>query len=196
MALGLLVSCLYDADNPCGDNQSLDEAFGVCLCEEGYAMTAEGCVACGKNEVAGPAGCGCKSGYERDSKGVCRKNETPPPPPPEPICDADAGDAGCEDSPEIEDGPCQSDEDCEDGQSCKVASGVCMSPPTGAGEACESDDDCAGTDATYCDPYFKVCVVQGCSLEPDDCFVGFECCDLSEFGVAQPLCVMEGFCGG
>ena len=204
MALGLLASCLYDADDPCGPNQSLDDALGVCLCEDGYAFSEEGCVACGKNEVSGPAGCGGKSGYQRDSEGACRKAETPPPPSPPPSCEGDAGceaegeecesDGGCT-GPDPSD-TCQSDDDCEDGQSCKTATGVCMSPPEGAGMACEGDEDCASTDATYCDPYFKVCVVQGCSIEPDDCFVGFECCDLSEFGVAQPLCVMEGFCGG
>jgi hypothetical protein len=37
-------------------------------------------------------------------------------------------------------------------------------------------------------------LVQGCTLMPDNCFVGTECCDLSSFGIAQPLCIAEGQC--
>jgi hypothetical protein len=37
------------------------------------------------------------------------------------------------------------------------------------------------------------CLVQGCSLDPDDCFAGYECCDLSMFGIPQ-ICVPKGTC--
>ena len=50
-------------------------------------------------------------------------------------------------------------------------------------------------EATYCDTFKShSCLVQGCSLTPNNCFSGWECCDLSAFGVPQPICVAQGAC--
>jgi hypothetical protein len=61
--------------------------------------------------------------------------------------------------------------------------------------ACETPDDCAGTEATFCDSFMThSCQVQGCQVDPNDCFAGFECCDLSAFGLPEPLCIPTGAC--
>jgi hypothetical protein len=31
-------------------------------------------------------------------------------------------------------------------------------------------------------------------LMPNDCFQGYACCDLSMFGMPQPLCLPQGAC--
>jgi hypothetical protein len=65
----------------------------------------------------------------------------------------------------------------------------------GAGQACKSTAQCAGTEATYCDlSVTHQCLVEGCTVTPDNCFSGTVCCDLSTYGVAQPICVPTGTC--
>src|SRR5512145_2135965 len=66
---------------------------------------------------------------------------------------------------------------------------VCRKPPVGMGTACTSNDQCAGTEATFCDSVVThACAVQGCSLSPDDCYPGYLCCDLSKYGMPITLC--------
>jgi hypothetical protein len=68
-------------------------------------------------------------------------------------------------------------------------------PPVGLAKPCTSAADCAGTEATYCDTFVTMgCLVEGCNLEVDDCYTGYECCDLSAFGIPLPLCIEEGQC--
>ncbi|MEO8180532.1 MAG: hypothetical protein ABI895_16985 [Deltaproteobacteria bacterium] len=70
--------------------------------------------------------------------------------------------------------------------------------PTGVGTQCTSDADCAGFAADYCESLFsKTCLVKNCTLTPDNCFQGFECCSLSSipgFESVPPLCVAQGLC--
>ncbi len=92
---------------------------------------------------------------------------------------------------------CTSTADCEGGYVCDLSASpsYCKRPPLGAGMPCTSNDDCAGTDATYCDIFVSMtCLVENCSLDPNDCFEGSECCDLSAFGIPQPLCLPTGAC--
>jgi len=96
---------------------------------------------------------------------------------------------------------CTTSADCQGGYACDATTGpaywpsYCKRPPVGAGQACQSSADCAGTEATYCDLVVThQCLVQGCKRTPDDCFSGTQCCDLSVFGVAQPVCVSTGTC--
>jgi len=66
--------------------------------------------------------------------------------------------------------------------------------PTGEDQPCRSEADCAGFEATFCDAFVtNTCMVRGCRVVPDSCFVGKECCDLSEFGLPT-LCVAAGVC--
>ncbi|HSU41720.1 MAG TPA: hypothetical protein VLJ38_19210 [Polyangiaceae bacterium] len=92
---------------------------------------------------------------------------------------------------------CAAAEDCSGGYACNTsaAESFCERPPSGTGKACTSDADCTGTESTYCDLFVThACLVQGCTVSPNNCFSGTECCDLSAFGVPQPICVAEGGC--
>lgn len=69
------------------------------------------------------------------------------------------------------------------------------SKPTGEDQPCTTDADCAGFEASFCDNFVSLtCLVRGCSVVPDSCFAGKECCDLSAFGLPMTLCIAEGAC--
>jgi len=199
-----LAACVYDADDRCGEHQAFDEAERMCLCESGFVLADGECVSCGAHEVSGPTGCVCDEGYLRaDASAPCEPipagqglacdAETESCPDPAfPYCHApDAGEGYCTTS------ECSSSDDCSGGYACDltVSPSVCRRPPAGLGQSCESADDCAGGEATYCDAYMThSCLVENCTLSPDNCFDGYECCDLSGFGVPTPICVAEGSC--
>jgi hypothetical protein len=87
--------------------------------------------------------------------------------------------------------------DCTGGYACDVSGtpAYCRRPPMGIGKTCTSNADCAGSEATFCDMFGgNKCIVEGCSLSPDSCFPGTECCDLTAFGVPMPICIPEGAC--
>jgi hypothetical protein len=194
--------CLYDSDERCGPSQSV---VGTrCVCAEGFAWTDEGCVACGENEQASANGCECVAGYSR--------------PTPDAACEAapsalglacDGAGAVCGDSvygycQMVSDTAgyctklgCSESEPCAGGYACETRTGqpFCRRPPVGMGLPCETEADCAGTEATWCDAFTSQrCVVQGCSLTEQDCFGDLECCDFSQFDVPAPLCVPAGGC--
>ncbi len=191
-------ACLYDADQRCGDGLEYDSKDMRCVCPSGTVYAATGCVACQEHELASPAGCVCEEGYSRPtSDAAC----APAPQglgaecsPSSSSCAAPfdhcepSGDSGyCTAS-------CASSADCEGGYACNTES-ICQRPPAGLGQSCETPDDCAGTEATFCDTFqTHSCQVQGCQLDPNNCFAGYECCDLSAFGLPQPLCVPQGLC--
>jgi hypothetical protein len=191
--------CLYDSDKPCGDDLAVYGDNLRCVCPEGTAYTPSGCVACGEHEVVTATGCACEDGFSRPAPGeAC--SETPSGlgadcDPAAPACEAPydhcelASSGGyCTTS------GCTTSADCEGGYACNEAS-VCQRPPVGLGTPCTGPADCAGTEATFCDLVVTMsCQVQGCQLDPNDCFSGFECCDLSMFGVPEPLCVAAGAC--
>lgn len=203
-ALALLAQampgCIYDSDNRCGDGMELDSAQGLCVCAAGYAYTPTGCVKCGEHEVTSANGCVCEDGFSRPTADAACV-ETPsglglacdpaastcaaPYDHCEPSSGADAG--YCTSS-------CATSDDCTGGYACNADS-VCQRPPVGLNKSCTSPDDCAGTEATFCDTFqTHACQVQGCQLDPNNCFVGYECCDLSAFGLPEPLCVPQGLC--
>jgi len=190
--------CLYDADQRCGSGLEFDSQIGRCVCPANTAYSATGCVACMEHEQATAAGCACEAGYARSTpEGACAAV-------PEGLgasCDPAASACAspfdhCE--PAATEGyctsACTSSDQCSGGYACNAES-ICQRPPLGLGKSCESPDDCAGTEATFCDEFqTHACQVQGCQLDPNDCFAGYECCDLSAFGVAQPLCIPQGSC--
>jgi hypothetical protein len=153
---GFATGCSFDAEARCDENMELHGDGVKCVCSEGYAFTASGCVRCRVNEVPTDDGCACRDGYTLASNGRCQP------------------------APKMVDAGSSDDE--------------APRPPTGVGEPCDSSEDCAGTDATYCETLVsQTCVVEGCSVEANDCFVGEECCDLTAFGMPT-LCVPEGRC--
>lgn len=266
-ALVLPLACVVDPDNRCGENQRIWGNEVRCVCAEGYAYTAGGCVPCGEHAVASMSGCICEEGYARPApgatcqpignneataghggeqpsnagqsgegpggaagasaagndagQGVAGADDTDgdagasgagpgaPPPLPDGLGDPCDEDAACEVEPFSHCEPtdddagyctstgCEVPADCEGGYACDtaVSPSICRRPPLGLGKACTGPADCEGTEATYCDLAFShTCMVQGCTLDPDDCFVGSECCDLSAYGVVEPLCVPSGTC--
>ncbi len=182
-----------------------DEQPGVagCVCKAGYgrASAAAACVACGENEVTNATGaCECVSGFAKASPEAacavvsaglgadCDSAATPCTDATYNYCHTVSATAGyCTKQ------GCASDADCTAGYACDLTStpAYCRRPPVGFGKVCTSDADCAGTEATYCDLFVtKSCLVQGCTLTPDNCFTGTECCNLSAYGIPQPLCVL------
>lgn len=195
--------CVYDGDEPCGGNQILNRDYLRCVCAPGFAQTVAGCVACGDNEVADSQGCTCAPGFAR--------------PTPEAACEAAPTGLGeaCDEATACQDPAydhcetsangsryctntgCVAAEDCQGGYACdtSVQPSVCRRPPLGQGQPCQTSEDCANTEATYCDAFAThSCRVEGCTLSPDNCFMGSECCDLSAFNVPQPICVVRGAC--
>jgi hypothetical protein len=69
--------------------------------------------------------------------------------------------------------------------------------PTGEGQPCASEADCAGFEASFCEIYVsRTCLVSGCSLSPDSCPAGEECCDVTAVGLVglPTLCLAAGLC--
>jgi hypothetical protein len=195
-------ACTYDPSDRCGPHQLM---YGdlLCVCDAHSATTATGCTPCGTDEVSGPVGCTCKAGYSKpEGGGACE----PTPTGLGTACDVGVGcaDATFDHCEPVADGKgyctetaCSSSADCTGGYACDTAvtPSVCRRPPLGLAMSCSADADCAGTEATYCDTFQShSCLVQGCSLAPDNCFSGWECCDLSLYGIAQPLCIPQGAC--
>jgi hypothetical protein len=165
-----------------------------------------GCVACGEHEVAGDDVCSCEVGYQRPSVGAacvvipdalgaaCTKNADCTDPTYN-TCHIDADAAGyCTNV------GCKTNEDCTGGYACdtNAKTSYCERPPSGQGQSCASDADCAGTGATHCEAFVThVCYVQGCSLTSNDCFPGKECCDVTAKSLGtmtKPICVDSGTC--
>jgi len=78
--------------------------------------------------------------------------------------------------------------------------------PSGLGEVCKAEEDCAGFDADYCamDPAAGegFCTITDCSPNPDDCPEGYLCCAFIITSVPY-FCTTEadhaamgGMCGG
>ncbi|MBN1605986.1 MAG: hypothetical protein JW940_05105 [Polyangiaceae bacterium] len=205
---GLLVvgsgACVYDPENQCSDGQVLyQDGSERCVCDSSSMWTPQGCVPCGKHETAGPGGCVCVEGFVRTSeasacepapKGLgtaCDPEATPCVDATYDYCFVDAPKPGyCTTQ------GCTGDDDCPSGYGCdsSVSPSVCRMAPDGLGKACESDADCEGTEAPYCDTFAShTCLVPGCTVTPDNCFRGYECCDLSAYGMGT-LCVPQGGC--
>ena len=202
--LAAAASCVYDANNRCDENEMLSADGRQCICVPGSAMTAHGCTLCGANEVPGNGMCDCAPGFSRPMPGAacaqapvalgmaCDTQSAPCTDATYSTCHVTGGTAGyCTNT------GCATSADCSGGYACETSAtpAFCRRPPMGAGMPCQSPADCAGTEATFCDlAVTHTCLVQGCSLTADDCFQGTQCCDLSGFGVAQPICVQSGTC--
>lgn len=196
------LACTYDPDDRCGPNEELVDDGQRCVCVAGAAMTPAGCVMCGPNEVAGATSCECAPGYTRAESGACEEapmsglgapcdDATPCLDPDAAYCQADASGSGYCTTTDCAESPCTGGYACDE----SVSPSVCLRPPLGQGMPCTSDMDCAGTDATFCDRVeSNSCLVRGCSLSPDDCFIGWACCDLSSLGLRETICVPEGEC--
>jgi hypothetical protein len=202
LALVLASGCLYDSGSRSDRSQRFDPDSGVCVCKDNTIAGDHGCVACAEHELAQGGSCVCDTGYSRPPAGgpcaVIPQNLGAHCDPAAPSCDASyptchalaASDGYCTSS------GCATNDDCTGGYACdtSVSPSYCQRPPTGVGQSCASSADCASYEASYCETLQShVCLVQGCSKSPDDCFSGNQCCDLSGFGLPF-LCVPTGTC--
>jgi hypothetical protein len=146
-------------------------------------VSAGGCIydaddRCGDDQVMyGDTRCVCAEGSAWTSQGCVRCGENEQASASGCACVAGyarpASDAACEPAPD----------------------GVTEDPPVGLGLPCATQADCADTEATWCDTFTtQSCIVQGCSLQAQDCYGGQQCCDFSQFGIPEPLCVAPGTC--
>jgi len=196
-------ACTFDPSDRCGPHQVIYGDNERCVCEEGAALTPTGCVPCGEHEVPGANGCDCETGFTRAAAGAACESA------PEALGAACSAEQACTDATYGHcvlgaDGSgyctsvgCTSSSECSSGYACATSASpsFCQRAPRGQGKACSSPADCADTEATFCDSFqLHQCLVQGCSLTTNDCFDGWKCCDLSQFGPAEPLCLPEGAC--
>ena len=202
LAAAIVGGCIYDEDARCGPHMVVSD-IDACVCEEGYVLVGKECITCPEHEVVQGSGCVCAEGYERLSEGsACSLR-------PESGPGADCSVAECTD-PAFEtcvNAPngdqyctsrdCASTADCPETFACVTSAqgSFCQRSPTGIGSPCASDDDCQGYEATFCETLIShACLVQGCSLSQDDCFEGWECCDVTSYGMPIPICIPEGNC--
>jgi hypothetical protein len=72
--------------------------------------------------------------------------------------------------------------ECKDGEYCDTTLDppACLPPPTGQGETCNTDADCAEFEANYCEKDItNTCLIQHCNVEANNCSPGYMCCDFS-----------------
>jgi hypothetical protein len=188
--------------NKCDENQvHVDEGSpDYCTCAPGTIMGPDGygCVRCGKNEEVDDGRCVCRPGFSRTSPtAACEKTE------------GQAIGAACEDSAGCRDPypHCATDgseryctrtgcgdEACPDGYTCETVgdSEFCAKLPTGIGEQCSSNDQCADFDASECDTFNRRCVLGGCAVGRSSCPNTWQCCDISMFAPGVSFCSMPG----
>jgi hypothetical protein len=199
---GIAGGCIYDDDERCGPHMVVSEV-DACVCEAGYVLVGKECITCPEHERAQGGGCVCEDGYERlGEDAACTVL-------PDSGAGADCADAACTDpvfsycaeAPNADryctSRGCVTTADCPDTYACaKSAQGsFCQRTPRGMTSPCESDDDCAGYEANFCETLLShSCLVQGCSLSQNDCFEGWECCDVTSYGMPIPICIPEGNC--
>jgi hypothetical protein len=169
LAVFAAVSCV-DSDDRCGDDRVLDAATDVCVCKPGTIDQGSACV-----EMP-PAGGGLGAACEDSS--ACAD-------PAFPDCHTlDDGSGYCTKN------DCTSNDDCGQDFRCALEEtpAYCHAPPTGQGVACESDDDCADFDATFCSvgsPFGVVCLVPDC-VDDTSCSPGYTCFDIGMFMPGMP----------
>jgi hypothetical protein len=184
----------------CGENE-VGGATG-CACAPGFGRGSDGvCAMCGENEVGGASGCTCATGFARDADGACAPvlaGQGAPCSTSMPCTDATFN--YCATSANAQGycttAGCTGNADCTTGYACEPgATPYCKRSPVGAGMSCTSSADCAGTEATFCDTIVEhACLVEGCSVSPNNCFGGRLCCDLTKFGIPMPICIAAGAC--
>lgn len=194
----LPAACVYDPDERCGPHQRYLEP-DRCECIDGYVPAAEGCEPCGERERESNGACVCVEGYARGSEGAACEEipgelgvacdaETPCPTGRYERCQPVDGDGGyCTSA-------CSDDGDCDGGYRCQGsgADAFCRRPPTGFGQTCQTDADCADGEATYCDTIQShLCLVRCAAGNTDVCFVGESCCD---FTIFAPICTPSAAC--
>lgn len=197
-------SCIVSGDR-CGANQvAFDDQVSICLCKPDYVTASDGvgCVPCGENQTAVQNACVCKPGFSRPSASdVCKPEAQTA------TCTADADCAAA--TPYCarkgsEPGyctrtDCTANADCTVGWSCEQTptTRYCARPPTGFGLPCQSNADCAGFDASYCEVLSThTCILAGCATRERTCPSEWTCCDYASLiGSPFSICASEVLLG-
>jgi len=147
----------------------VEAADGTCACPEGSVPALNHCAPCGEHELARAGVCECEDGYARATSSA-------------PCTESDTGSVELGDS-------CTASVECAGDALCDVhGAGVCSAPPAGYGQPCTRADDCAATEATYCDTFSShTCQLQGCKQAGGRCAGDLACCDFGVIGVS--LCI-------
>ena len=193
MALASLMApgCVYDPDDRCSAHQVVI-SNSRCACEPGFVPGDSGCVPCAENEMEANGACVCVAGYARPADGAacevipeqlgaaCDADTEPCSDGPYPLCHETEGGSGyCTNS-------CGSDDDCSGGYKCHLEGAV------GYGDSCQTNEDCANGEATFCETIQQqVCLVPCSAGNTDVCFEGEACCN---FVVFEPICVPSASC--
>jgi hypothetical protein len=192
------LACLGDPGDRCGPDLVVDDR-GYCGCPAGMVLDPSGprCTTCPAGDVVRDGKCACADGLARSSPGgACARAglgaacgpARPCPDPAYPVCHSDGY---CTTS------GCTSSAACGPGFACDRAASpaYCRRAPTGQGKSCASASDCAGSEATFCEALnLKTCLVEGCRVDPNSCFEGFTCCDLTKLGLGKTLCLPVATC--
>ena len=166
------------------------------MCADGYGLVDNRCVACGEHEVGSLDGCACEDGYARpEADGPCEKVESLGAPCATDAECVDAHNAHCQldgDAGYCTLADCESSDDCESSLdwSCNLrgSPSFCERPPSGLGKSCQSSDECADFEASYCESLSaRACLVNECKDAPERCHGDWVCCDIGL--IATSLCV-------
>lgn len=199
--IGSLVSlggaCILD-DERCDENQthSTEGVLDYCKCAPGSVPDPKGygCIRCRANEMVEDGKCVCKEGFTKGSPTAACKESVGPAlgsacedhtmcSEPYPYCATDASEKYCTKQ------GCM-DTDCPADFTCEMRGGerFCAKLPSGIGEPCMANADCASYDADECDTFNKKCVLGGCAMGKRSCPHTWVCCDLSMFVPGVSVC--------
>lgn len=202
-------ACLVDTSKVCGDN-FVEAEDGSCVCPEGQVVKAGKCAKADKPSKPAPSkDDDTTSGQDPDEADDTENEDDGPPAPASDAAAAKDGGAtsdptGNDASPTptepTEDMPkCTSSTECAEGELCDVhETGQCQPAPGGLGSDCSSADDCAGTEATYCELFStRTCQIEGCKELDGVCPGDMVCCEYAV--LSNSLCVtadslMDGQC--
>jgi len=186
-----------EVSSHCGEHMVYDAATHLCFCDATSVPVTGGCKPCVAGHEPQGGQCACPAGTAEDASGVCVAVSTAQ----GAACDATNT---CDDAVFDVCGPsgycthgCQSNGDCEGGYNCasQDVTPTCRKPPTGLGTPCSQPADCAGFEASFCESVsLHQCTVISCNLAPNDCAIGWGCCDLRPFGAPAPMCLPAGAC--
>ncbi len=180
-----LLGCVYDSDKRCGNGQVvLTGGIERCVCDANYAWTESGCVACGANEVGGPAGCVCKEGFGKtDPAAACVPCAPTEVTGPTGACQCAAGYGRSE--PTAACVACGENETTGATGACECMTGFGRTTPqdpcvrfTALGLECDTQaNPCTDATFNYCHAASGTqgyCTTQGCTSS-DECLGGYTC---------------------
>lgn len=193
-----LQACIVEESRCDANEVRTSTTTSVCECAPGFVLSAAGygCDPCGPNQEVSGGKCVCAAGFQLSQDGSnCEpvagsypgKSCSPSDPctDPAPLCLTWSNESYCTTR------GCTRNGECPPGWLCESADGGFCRQPTGLLDDCQSDAQCAGTDATFCERVqsFK-CLIQECATNPSVCPSSYVCCDFEAF-LGRSLCLPD-----